>query len=67
MVGTQVSFWDGLFAGAVLVSGSVAVFEGMILPSYMRNLMQVSIFAKDNKSWKCVFVVQQFGDEAADI
>ena len=35
-----------IFRGELLVSGSVGVFEGMILPSYMGNLMQVSMFCK---------------------
>ena len=67
MVGTQVSFWDGLFSGAVLVSGSVGVFERMILPSYMGIECKYPSFLRTTKSWKCVFVVQLFGDEAADI
>ena len=47
MGGILVSFWDGLFSGAMLVSGSVTVKEDMFPIDYGDVFIDMLIYPRD--------------------
>ena len=60
-----VSFWDGLFSGAILVSGSVWVFPKIGVPQngwFIRvpTLLELMILVKHTYFWKHPYHFQVF-------